>query len=65
MKDTTYVCQACGANFSKWEGKCRGCGGWNTIVEERAPRGGKGSSRNIAVSRTGSKAVALDEAMQD
>ncbi len=64
MKDTTYVCQACGANFSKWEGKCRGCNGWNTLVEERAPRGGKGS-RNIAVSRTGSKAVALSEAMLD
>lgn len=64
MKDTTYVCQACGANFSKWEGKCRGCNGWNTLVEERAPRGAKGA-RNIAVSRTGSRAVALNEAMRD
>ena len=63
VKDTTFVCQGCGANFSKWVGQCRGCNAWNSLVEERAPRGAKG--KNIAVSRTGSKAVALSEAMLD
>lgn len=29
-----FVCNACGTNSSKWEGKCHSCGEWNTIVEE-------------------------------
>ncbi len=34
-KDTTrYVCQACSATHLKWNGKCSGCGEWNTLVEE-------------------------------
>ena len=29
-----YVCQACGAAFPKWSGRCDACGEWNTLVEE-------------------------------
>jgi DNA repair protein RadA/Sms len=29
-----YVCQECGYESLKWMGKCGGCGGWNTFVEE-------------------------------
>ncbi|MHC8509830.1 MAG: DNA repair protein RadA [Rhodospirillales bacterium] len=32
-----YVCQSCGADTSKWSGRCDSCGGWNTLAEERAP----------------------------
>ena len=32
----TYVCQNCGANHSKWAGKCGSCGKWNSIIEEAA-----------------------------
>ena len=32
-----YVCQACGAAFPKWGGKCDACGEWNSLVEEAAP----------------------------
>lgn len=28
-----YVCEACGATFAKWSGKCLNCGAWETIVE--------------------------------
>ncbi len=28
-----YVCQSCGAVHLKWEGQCRTCGEWNTLVE--------------------------------
>lgn len=28
-----YECQACGQNFSRWEGRCFNCNEWNTIVE--------------------------------
>ena len=29
-----YVCQACGATYPKWSGRCDACGEWNTLVEE-------------------------------
>lgn len=28
-----FVCQSCGASFARWEGQCRSCDGWNTLVE--------------------------------
>ncbi len=31
---TTYYCQNCGAQYSKWMGQCSACKQWNTIVEE-------------------------------
>lgn len=31
---TTYFCQNCGAQFSKWQGQCTSCKEWNTISEE-------------------------------
>lgn len=31
-----YTCQACGAIWPKWAGKCEACGEWNTLVEESA-----------------------------
>ncbi|TJY38111.1 DNA repair protein RadA [Pontimicrobium aquaticum] len=31
---TTYFCQNCGNQFSKWQGQCTACKEWNTIVEE-------------------------------
>lgn len=31
---TTYYCQNCGTQHSKWMGQCNSCGEWNTIVEE-------------------------------
>ncbi len=30
-----FKCQACGATYSKWSGRCEACGEWNTIVEEK------------------------------
>ena len=29
-----YVCAACGAVASKWQGRCDSCGEWNTLQEE-------------------------------
>ncbi|MGB0177378.1 MAG: AAA family ATPase, partial [Owenweeksia sp.] len=31
---TTFFCQNCGAQHSKWMGQCNKCNAWNTIVEE-------------------------------
>ena len=32
-----FICQNCGASFSKWAGKCENCGEWNTLVEQIEP----------------------------
>ena len=29
-----FVCQDCGSYYSKWAGRCEGCGSWNRMVEE-------------------------------
>lgn len=31
---TLYVCQKCGYESPKWQGKCGGCDAWNSLVEE-------------------------------
>jgi DNA repair protein RadA/Sms len=28
-----FVCQSCGEAFLRWEGQCRTCGAWNSLVE--------------------------------
>jgi DNA repair protein RadA/Sms len=49
-----FVCQACGADYPRWEGQCRSCAAWNTLVEtvvtprqrtaRAASRGGLGNA---------------------
>ncbi len=60
---SSFFCQSCGHESSKWLGKCPSCGSWNTFVEEvhvknDAPktewRQGSGKSKQI-------KAKTLDE----
>jgi len=39
---TVFMCQECGQDFPKWQGRCPACGTWNSLVEEvvrSAPRG--------------------------
>ncbi|NBL64697.1 DNA repair protein RadA [Flavobacterium sp. NST-5] len=31
---TTFYCQNCGTQYSKWQGQCNACKEWNTIAEE-------------------------------
>ncbi len=31
---TVFMCTECGTETPKWNGKCPGCGAWNTMVEE-------------------------------
>lgn len=35
-KGTVYVCSECGYESSKWNGRCPGCGEWNTLEETAA-----------------------------
>lgn len=60
---TTFYCQSCGTQFSKWQGQCHACKSWNSIVEEIiqketkvAWRTASGSQQQIA-----SKPLKIDE----
>src|SRR4029079_13247590 len=35
-RDVSFICQNCGTTYGRWQGKCDGCGEWNTISEESA-----------------------------
>ncbi|MFZ1249882.1 MAG: DNA repair protein RadA [Candidatus Microsaccharimonas sp.] len=50
---TQFICQQCGASYSKWAGRCENCGEWNTLVEQ-APQSMGQSSVAIA-GQTGKK----------
>lgn len=42
---TTFYCQNCGTQFSKWQGQCSSCKEWNTIAEEVIQREEKAAWR--------------------
>ena len=33
-----YVCSECGADYSKWQGRCTNCNEWNTLRSFRVPK---------------------------
>ena len=39
---TTFYCQNCGTQYSKWQGQCNSCKSWNTIAEELIQTSKKG-----------------------
>lgn len=55
-----YVCQSCGAAVLRWEGQCRTCGEWNTLVEtvardeprRPAPAGAARAAMPVALSHS-------------
>jgi DNA repair protein RadA/Sms len=52
---TVYRCTDCGAEYSKWQGRCDICGEWNTLAEEMAaPKvaASSGSARRAGGTRT-------------
>ena len=42
---TSFFCQNCGTQYSKWQGQCNSCKEWNTIVEEIIQKEEKSSWR--------------------
>ncbi|MFP5509945.1 MAG: DNA repair protein RadA [Alphaproteobacteria bacterium] len=49
-KSNSFTCNACGASFNKWSGRCDACGAWNTIVEE-APLSAGPASKSLGGKR--------------
>ncbi|MBL8961863.1 MAG: DNA repair protein RadA [Gemmatimonadetes bacterium] len=41
---STFRCTECGADHAKWQGRCDGCGEWNTLVEETIARPTRGAA---------------------
>lgn len=42
-----FVCQECGSQSPKWQGRCPECGAWNSLVEERAPDPGAAGGPSV------------------
>jgi DNA repair protein RadA/Sms len=40
-----FVCGDCGNESPRWEGRCPGCGEWNTLVEQARPSAAKLAAR--------------------
>jgi len=46
-RKTAFVCNECGAEFTKWLGQCGECGAWNSVVEFRVPAESRGAERSV------------------
>ncbi len=48
---TVFICQSCGQESSRWLGKCPGCNGWNSFVEETSvSKPAQGTQRGLLTS---------------
>src|SRR3989339_620045 len=48
INSSVFVCQQCGNEFSKWQGKCSFCGEWNSLVETaKFTNAKKGNAKKI------------------
>ena len=47
-KISAYVCNDCGADYTKWQGQCGECHAWNTLTELRLGSTPSSSSRKSA-----------------
>ena len=54
-----FICQGCGEAFLKWEGQCRNCGAWNSLVETVVRDTPKASARVARLGTGGGGPVAL------
>lgn len=45
---SAWFCRECGAESSKWQGRCPACGQWNTLVEEKVATSPSRSASPVA-----------------
>ena len=48
---TVYICNQCGYESSKWNGKCPSCGQWNTLEEEQVTVSKSTSGKAVSSSK--------------
>ena len=58
---TAFVCNDCGADYSKWQGQCTECGAWSTISEIRLSTVSSSPSRSVGYAGEVAKAQRLNE----
>src|SRR5690554_4292600 len=59
---TTFFCQNCGSQYSKWQGQCTACKEWNTITEEVIQKAEKSDWKTpTSVSKRVSKPLLINE----
>ncbi len=59
---TTFFCQNCGTQHTKWMGQCTICGKWNTIIEEVIQREEKRNwKQSSAIKKHQQKAIAINQ----
>ena len=59
---TVFYCTNCGNESPKWQGRCPGCGQWNTLVEhvEKPTPVGRAKPAPVGFSRTPKKLQQVD-----
>ena len=63
-KSSTFECQHCGEQSTKWLGKCPSCGGWDSFIELTSEQ--KEAIKKIAkATSTTSKATSITKIKQD
>ncbi len=58
---TTFFCQSCGTQHSKWLGQCSACHQWNTIVEEIVQKEEKRAWKQTKTNKKASKPLKVSE----
>lgn len=56
---TLFVCQACGASHSKWQGQCSSCSAWNTLEESVAESTANHRFQGVAQAASRQKLAAI------
>ena len=59
---TAFVCNQCGQDYAKWQGKCTSCGAWDSVVEVRLGTGKRSerTARSGAAGPAGGAVVTLE-----
>jgi len=45
---TAFLCRDCGVEAARWQGRCNGCGAWNTLVEHTVTAGTAAAPGSVA-----------------
>lgn len=57
---TLFVCQSCGAEFPKWQGRCFECGAWSSLVETVVSTRSNSKLATLKSQRSAQEAQRLD-----
>ena len=65
---TQFICQNCGASYTKWAGKCENCGQWNTLVEQVVDAGksmlAQSASKGAVLKPQSISSISVDDTKQ-